>query len=153
MTRDYQEIAEAIARRMRGVAEIGNVHIGRKLTQSSDEFRAIHFYEPQSRIHSWSIAREGFSDEQVATGHLHDVTHRFRIRGYLSLLNEVNSDLQFQRLVSGVANALDDDSDLDQACELAFPVQAETITEREFYETVCHYCELTLQVREHHQSA
>lgn len=152
MLRDYQDVVDAITRRIGSVTGIGNVHPGRMLTQDGNEFNAIHFCQSQSRIHSWTVTRERFSDEQVATGNTHDVVHSFRIRGHMALLNAINSDLQFQRLVNAVANALDDDSDLDGVCELQFPVQAEQITERDFYDITVHYCELTLDVREHHKS-
>jgi len=149
---DYQDVVDAITRRIGTVSGIGNVHSGRMFTQDGDEFKAIHFCESQNRIHSWTVTRERVSDEQVATGNTHDVVHSFRIRGQMAMLNNINSDLQFQKLVNGVANALDDDGDLDGVCELQFPVQVEQITERDFYEIIVHYCELTLEVREHHKS-
>lgn len=152
MPSDYQKIVSAMARRMRTVSGIGHVHEGRMFTESPDEFRALHFCQSQRRIHSWTVTRESFSDEQVETGHAHERLHRFRIRGFLSLLNDINSDLQFNRLIDGVSAALDDDGDLDLHCEIQFPVQCERITVAFFGEMLCHYCELTVDVREYFTS-
>lgn len=75
-------------------------------------------------------------------------THQYRIRGYMSLKDADATEKTFNNLIEAIRDKFRFNFDLNGKCEFAGPVSVDVVDVRTFGSVLCHYCELTLPVRE-----
>lgn len=136
-----------------GVTDIGKVYDYHRYSNELPSF--LNFYQTtiggQQQIRAWTIAHEGFESEETNTCRIVR-THRFKIRGYMSLIDSIASEKVFAALAETVANALDDATSIRaSAYPDTQPASIDVLEHRLFGGdggALCHYAEITQLVKE-----
>lgn len=136
-----------------GVTDIGKVYDYHRYSNELPTF--LSYYQTtvngQAQIRAWTIAHEGFESEQLDTC---DIVrrHRFKIRGYMSLIDAIASEKVFAALAETVADTLDDATTI-RTSDYPDPMPSSIdILEHRLFGgesgALCHYAEITQIVTE-----
>ena len=136
-----------------GVTDIGKVHDHFRYSNELPTW--LGFYQTtingQVQIRGWSIANEGFSSEETNTCKVLR-RHRFRIRGYMSVIDSIASEKVMSALAETVANALDDATTIRASSYPDTPPASIDVMEHRLFGgdggALCHYVEITQGVNE-----
>lgn len=103
------------------------------------------------QIRGWEVCYRGFSVETPPRtfGKARQRTHRFQVKGYMSIDDSAETEKTFTALAEAVANAIDGDSVLhgDSFLETG-DAQIATAEPRFFNDVLCHYAEINVTVSE-----
>lgn len=142
-------VRNAIAAKMLTVPGIGQVHGFERYTEELAKFKAI--YVDAGRVLGWFIRRAGWREKTGSTGHT-VITYRWDIRGYMSLQDDLQSELAFDALVDQLAAAFRNDEFLGGAVDTTFTdgdagLQLEDGGPVMFAGILCHSARLALFTR------
>lgn len=138
---------------IRGVTNAGKVYDYHRYSNELPAF--LNFYQTtvngQQQIRAWTIAHEGFESEEPNTCRVVR-RHRFKIRGYMSLIDSIASEKVFAALTESVANALDDATSIRASSYPdTQPASIDVLEHRLFGGeggALCHYAEITQIITE-----
>ncbi len=130
---------------LEGVSGIGVVHDYQRWDVEADNFQTL--YVSGGRIHVWSITRDQSTEGEEAQQQ-HVRTHRIRITGVYSLDDSDATEKTFSDLMETICDTLRQNNDLNDAAESSGPPQVTRDDHTRFAGTLCHFGEITLEVRE-----
>ncbi len=143
----YAEIAQAIARRIAGVADVGQVHEYQRYFNDEKTFKVLFFDETNERGCGWTVTRESW--EEVHKSNMsNERRSTFVIRGYMGTDDANRSEIEFQKLVDSVSEVFEAQIDLDETIELTEPPQLRLCAYGDLFGVRCHHCEIGLVVQE-----
>jgi hypothetical protein len=144
----YITIADAVAVRLAQVTNIGKVHTFQRNINKPEVFKEKCFDPAQGRIATWMLSRESRSDRQAANVS-NEIQHAVKLRGYMAVEDNAETELIFQKVVDAVCEAFRPQTSLGGIAELILPVQVPTIAYIELHGVLCHYAECTLTIQEY----
>lgn len=136
-----------------GVADVGKVYDYHRYSNELPAF--LNYYQTniggQAQIRAWTIAHEGFESEEPNTCRIVR-RHRFKIRGYMSVIDSIASEKVMAALAETVANALDDATTIRASSYPDTPPASIDVMEHRLFGgdsgALCHYVEITQGVNE-----
>ncbi len=141
----WADIRTQIKTILEGVAGIGIVHDYQRWDVEAEGFQTL--YVSGGRIHVWAVTREQ-STEAAEAQQQHVRTHRVRITGVYSLDDSDATEKTFSDLMETVCDALRRNNSLNGSAESSGPPQVTRDGHARFAGTLCHFGEITLDVRE-----
>ncbi|WP_316978047.1 hypothetical protein [Shumkonia mesophila] len=106
---NVDEIRAAIKAKLESVPGIGLVHSYERYAHDQKAFRTL--FETSGKVLGWLIRRVATRETSRTIGR-HDVTHRWQIRGYMSLDDAAASEIAFDDLVEAGRDAFRADETL-----------------------------------------
>ena len=140
------DIRGAIVARLAGIQGIGIVHPFQCHAVAQSDFR--RFYETDGKVLGWFVHRVSTA-EREDTNTWNKVTHRWRIEGVMSLDDEAESEVAFDRLIEAVRDAFRHDETLGGVVETTMSdgragPQLDDSGPAMFAGVLCHHARLTL---------
>ncbi len=145
----FTSIQTALTALVSGVAAVGTVHEGRRLTSDWNGF--IDQFVTGGKVNGWTVNRRSFTEDRMdSLENLRRTT--FVICGYYTLATPAagvaTSESEFDAMIEGICNAVRDTYTMTATSELSSPAQLAIKDERVFGDVLVHYCELTVVVQE-----
>jgi len=147
----FKTVRTELATLIKTAVGIGRVHEFIRHSRFLDEF--IAKTQKDGIINDWEISRIAFSQELFGVGNLvsdglfHD-THTTIIRGYLSVVDENESEKTFQDLVDAIVLIIRQNNTLNGTVILPKQLQAPTIGHETFGGVLVHFTEMTFEAIE-----
>lgn len=110
----------------------------------------LSLFKEGSKIKGWTITRTK-APETSKTPSTNTRVHTFIIRGYLSLDDSAATEITFQDLIDDIATAFRTEPTLNGTAADSSPLQIDSVTGIMFGDTLCHFCQLRLDVEEEEQ--
>ncbi len=130
---------------LEGVAGIGIVHDYQRWEIEADGFRTL--FVSGGRINVWMITRDASREGELAQNQ-HYRRHQVRIIGLYALDDSDATEKTFSDLLESVCDTLRQSNDIGGNAESSGPPQVIRDDHARFAGTLCHYGEVTLEVRE-----
>ncbi|MFQ5692997.1 MAG: hypothetical protein ACE5IM_08150 [Nitrospinota bacterium] len=128
-----------------GVPGIGVVHDYQRWEIEADNFNAL--FVSGGRINVWMVTRDGSREEESAQRQ-NTRRHQVRIIGLYALDDSDATEKTFSDLLEAVCDALRQNNDLGGTAESSGPPQVRRDDHARFAGTLCHFGEITVEVRE-----
>jgi len=126
---------------------LGMIHKYERWTNDWNVFLNF-FKDPETgRIFGWEIRRMSRPAEKLGGGE-EQLTHFYRIKGYMALQDADQTELLFNAAIDALCDIFRGNHTLDNVCHDAGPMAVDLIEERFFGNVLCHYAELRLPVAE-----
>lgn len=103
------QVRAAIVGVMSGVAGIGRVHGYERYAKREAAFKDL--FASGGQIRGWVVRRVATAEDSPAVGR-YTITHRWQVRGYMSLDDEAASETAFDDLLEAVRDAFRADETL-----------------------------------------
>jgi len=132
-----------------GVTNIGKVYDYERWADDWEAFINLFktMISSKAQIRGWEIRRR--AAPSVYDSNAEEViTHQYILKGYLAVEDASSTEKTFNNLIEAIRTAFRFNFTLSGLCEMAGPISAEIIEERMFGSVLCHYCELSLPVKE-----
>ncbi len=110
----------------------------------------LDLFKTGSLIKGWTISRVG-TPEIAQTPSTNLRNHNFMIRGYYSLDDSEESELDFQAIIEAVAEKFRINPYLNDTAFESEPLQVELVGMVMFGDVLCHFCQLRLVAQEEEQ--
>lgn len=130
---------------LQGVPGIGAVHDYQRWEVEADTFQTL--FVSASRINVWMITRDASREEEAAQRQ-NSRRHQVRVIGLYALDDSDATEKTFSDLLETACDALRQNNGLNGAAESSGPPQVRRDDHARFAGTLCHYGEITLEVRE-----
>ena len=147
----FKTVRTELATLINAVTGIGKVHEFIRHSVFLSEYIAQH--EKRGKINDWEITRTAFQQELFGVGNLvsdglfHD-THTILIRGYMSVNDELKSELDFQDLIDAIVLKIRQNNTLNGSVILPKQLQAPVIGHQSFGGVLVHFTEMTFEAIE-----
>lgn len=144
---NYRALTQTIARVLSSVEGVGKVHEFRRFAVTPDDIKTL--FVADGSLNGWTVSRGSFSNEHIRTDQTHEKIHSFVIRGLFAHNDDTSSELVFNEIIDRIVDRFAPSSDLGEEIEIAGPIVAREIDYSPLSaNTLCHYCELELAVKE-----
>lgn len=140
------DITAAIKTILEAVPGIGVVHDYERWNASWDEFLR-QFQDGAGKINGCMFARKATPAVRDNMPTLRR-DHKILIRCIYGLQDLVGSERTFQALVEAIQAAFDSDNTLGGTAHDSGPAQVEIVENRQFGKVLCHWAEISIEVRE-----
>lgn len=144
------QIRDAIVAKMNGIAGIGRVHGFERYAKREADFVAL--FKSTDKVLGWIVRRVATREISRIVGRS-IVTHRWQIRGYMSLDDATQSEVAFDTLIEAVRDAFRADETLGGLIDDTVAdgdvagVQVDDSGPVFFGGVLCHGARLTLNTR------
>lgn len=144
------EIRTAIAAGIAAVPDVGMVHAFERFAKNESKFRTL--YESGGKILGWNVRRVKTSEKSDALGRWM-VTHYWAIKGFMSLDDEGDSELVFDRKIEAIGERFRTDETLGGVVDTTVieedvaGIQVEDSGPVMFAGVLCHSAKLGLVTR------
>ncbi len=128
-----------------GVAGIGVVHDYQRWTVEADDFDTV--FVTGGRVNAWMITRDRSTEEHEASNQDYRA-HHVRIFGVYSLDDSDATEKTFSDLMELICDELRGDNDVSGNAESSTPAEVVRDDHTTLSGTLCHFGEITFQVRE-----
>ncbi len=143
----YAEIAQAIARRIAGVADVGQVHEYQRYFNDEKTFKVLFFDETNERVCGWTVTRESW-EESGSPNSGYQRRSTFVIRGYMGTDDANRTEIEFQKLIENVCAEIESQYTFDDTIELNDPPNLRLCAYGELFGVRCHHCEISIVAQE-----
>lgn len=145
----FTSIQTALAALVGGVAAVGVVHEGRRLSYNWSTFLAQ--FGDTGKVNGWTVNRRSFTESRLDSFE-NERQSTFVIAGHYTLAEpeagKPTSEGEFDAMIESICNAVRDTYTMSSTAELSAPAQLTLKDERMFGDVLVHYCEITVVVQE-----
>lgn len=148
----YKDIREELARLLKAVDGIGQVHEFRRHSSFWRRMYKRHFKD--GRVNNWEITRLASPQDLFAVQGAATVEpyfndhHAIQVIGQFSVKDEDESELKFQDIIDRCKDAVRFNIEFNQLVLIPRPLQLDLVEHRMFGGVFVHWCELSLLATE-----